>query len=87
MSASKVLDQAERQGLLDAKVIGELRKQVAESKFVVTPEAVAKILVDKGQLTAFQARRLVASALEDPSENAAPELRTSRSVRKPPARV
>ena len=44
-----------------AKAIGELRKQVAESKFVVTPEAVAKILVDKGQLTAFQARRLVAS--------------------------
>jgi outer membrane protein assembly factor BamB len=65
MSASKVLDLAERQGLLDAKAIGELRKQVAESKFVVTPEAVAKILVDKGQLTAFQARRLVASALEE----------------------
>ena len=72
MSASKVLDLAERQGLLDAKVISELRKQVAESKFVVAPEAVAKILVDKGQLTAFQARRLVASALEDLSEDAAP---------------
>ncbi|MGI8982231.1 MAG: PQQ-binding-like beta-propeller repeat protein [Pirellulaceae bacterium] len=67
MSASKVLDQAERQGLLDAKVIDELRKQIAESKFVVTPEAVAKILVDKGQLTAFQARRLVASAMEEPA--------------------
>src|SRR5205823_2215988 len=66
MSASKVLDLAERQGLLDAKAIGELRKQVAESKFVVTPEAVAKILVDKGHLTAFQARRLVSSALEEP---------------------
>jgi hypothetical protein len=65
MSASKVLDLAERQGLLDAKAIGELRKQVAESKFVVTPEAVAKILVDKGQLTAFQARRLVAAALDE----------------------
>ena len=72
MSASKVLDMAERQGLLDAKVISELRKQVAESKFVVTPEAVAKILVDKGQLTAFQARRLVASALEEPDAAAPP---------------
>ena len=51
MSASKVLDQAERQGLLDAKAISELRKQVAESKFVVTPEAIAKILVDKGHAT------------------------------------
>lgn len=72
MSASKVLDLAERQGLLDAKAIGELRKQVAESKFVVTPEAVAKILVDKGQLTAFQARRLVASALEEADSTNAP---------------
>ena len=72
MSASKVLDLAERQGLLDAKAIGELRKQVAESKFVVTPEAVAKILVDKGQLTAFQARRLVAAALDEAEVEPAP---------------
>ena len=72
MSASKVLDLAERQGLLDAKAIGELRKQVAESKFVVTPEAVAKILVDKGHLTAFQARRLVAAALDEPDAEPAP---------------
>jgi outer membrane protein assembly factor BamB len=72
MSASKVLDLAERQGLLDAKAIGELRKQVAESKFVVTPEAVAKILVDKGHLTAFQARRLVAAALEEPDAEPTP---------------
>jgi outer membrane protein assembly factor BamB len=71
MSASKVLDLAERQGLLDAKAIGELRKQVAESKFVVTPEAVAKLLVDKGLLTAFQARRLVASALEEANAESA----------------
>jgi outer membrane protein assembly factor BamB len=73
MSASKVLDLAEKQGLLDAKAISALRKQVAESKFVVTPEAVAKILVDNGHLTAFQARRLVASALDEGGgETAAP---------------
>ncbi|MCI0361770.1 MAG: hypothetical protein L0211_25065, partial [Planctomycetaceae bacterium] len=75
MSASKVLDLAQRQGLLEPKVIDELRRQIAESKFVVTPEAIAKVLVDHGHLTAFQARKLVNSALEevaDPSVPSAP---------------
>jgi len=63
MSASKVLDLAERQGLLEPKVIGDLRRQVAESKFVVTPEALAKVLVDRGHLTPFQARHRVSTAL------------------------
>jgi tetratricopeptide (TPR) repeat protein len=71
MSASKVLDLAQRQGLLEPKVIAELRRQVAESKFVVTPEAIAKVLVDHGHLTPFQARKLVNSALEEPAEPAA----------------
>lgn len=64
MSASQVLDLAERKGLLDAKVIIDLRRQVAESKFIVTPEAIAKILVDHGHLTPFQARKLVSEAIE-----------------------
>ena len=66
MSATKVLDMAEKQGLLDGNVIADLRKQVAESKFVVTAEAIAKILVDHGHLTAFQARKLVSTALGEP---------------------
>lgn len=61
--AKKVLDLAESQGLLDGKAITELRKQLAESKFVVTPEAIAKVLVDHGHLTPFQARKLVGAAL------------------------
>lgn len=63
MSATKVLDLAEKQGLLEGNVVADLRKQVAESKFVVTAEAIAKILVDHGHLTAFQARKLVSTAL------------------------
>jgi outer membrane protein assembly factor BamB len=59
----KVLDLAEQQGLLDGKAITELRKKVAESKFVITPEAIAKVLVDHGHLTPFQARKLVSQAL------------------------
>ncbi len=61
----KVLDLAEQQGLLDGKAIAELRRQVAESKFVVTPEAIAKVLVDHGHLTPFQARKLVSQAIGD----------------------
>jgi hypothetical protein len=79
MSASKVLDLAVAQGLLDAKVIAELRKQIADSRFVVTPEAIAKVLVDHGHLTPFQARKLVSAALGDASE---PE-----PLPKPPAPV
>src|SRR3954471_12504045 len=61
--SKKVLDLAEQQGLLDGKAIAELRRQVAESKFVVTPEAIAKVLVDHGHLTPFQARKLVSQAM------------------------
>src|SRR5215213_10924952 len=61
----KVMDLAEQQGLLDGKAIGELRRQVAESKFVITPEAIAKVLVDHGHLTPFQARKLVSQAVGD----------------------
>jgi outer membrane protein assembly factor BamB len=73
--ARKVLDLAEEQGLLDGKAIVELRRQLAESKFVVTPEAIAKVLVDHGHLTPFQARKLVGQALgpePEPPEPAAP---------------
>src|SRR3954464_6545882 len=59
----KVMDLAEQQGLLDGKAIAELRQRVAESKFVVTPEAIAKVLVDHGHLTPFQARKLVSQAM------------------------
>src|SRR4051812_33794906 len=61
--AQRVMDLAEQQELLDGKAISELRQQVAQSKFVITPEAIAKVLVDHGHLTPFQARKLVSQAL------------------------
>jgi outer membrane protein assembly factor BamB len=73
MSATKVLDLAEKQGLLDAKVIADLRRQVAESKYIVTPEAIAKVLVDHEHLTPFQARKLVATALGEPPPDEPPK--------------
>lgn len=65
MTANKVLDRAEDLGMLDPKVIGDLRRQVAESKFHVTAEAIVKLLVDKKHLTPFQAKKLVAEANVD----------------------
>jgi outer membrane protein assembly factor BamB len=82
----KVLDLAEQQGLLDGKAIAELRKQVAESKFVITPQAIAKVLVDHGHLTPFQARKLVSQALgnvPDPFEQRAQEQDRQRKKNEP----
>lgn len=84
----KVLDLAEQQGLLDGQAIAELRRQVAESKFVITPEAIAKVLVDQGHLTPYQARKLVAQALgpdPDPVERRLAEKEKKSKKQKTPA--
>jgi outer membrane protein assembly factor BamB len=61
MSAVKILDLAEEQGLLEPQVIATLRKQV-QSKQGVTADLIAKTLVDKKLLTPFQAKKLLAAA-------------------------
>ncbi|MFN5948385.1 MAG: PQQ-binding-like beta-propeller repeat protein, partial [Pirellulaceae bacterium] len=63
--AKQFIDLLESQGLIDKEVIAELRRQLAESKGRVTPEAVAKVLVENGQLTRFQATKLIASLRDD----------------------
>jgi outer membrane protein assembly factor BamB len=83
----KVLDLAEQQGLLDGKAIAELRRQVAESKFVVTPEAIAKVLVDHGHLTPFQARKLVSQALGDEPDPIEQKIVEKPKPRPPPKPV
>ncbi len=64
MPAKKFLDLLEKQGFLDSSIINELRKQVAEATVVVTPEVIAKKLVESGHLTKFQATKLVGQAKE-----------------------
>ncbi len=80
MTAKKVLDRAEELGILEPKVIQELRRQVAESKFVVSAEVIVKLLVDKKHLTAFQARKLVAEATTEPE---VPAVHSAPSSAKP----
>ncbi len=59
MAASRFIALLESRGLLDPEIIVELHRQVEQSKVRVTPEAIAKLLVDNGQLTRFQATKLV----------------------------
>lgn len=59
MLARELIDRIERQGLLDAEVLEALRQQLDEIGGHITPESVAKLLVDNGHLTRFQATKLI----------------------------
>ncbi len=59
MLANELIDRIERLGLLDQEIIEALREQLDQGGTRVTPEAVAKLLVDNGQLTHFQATKLI----------------------------
>ncbi len=62
MNASQFVDLLEKHGLLDQSIVDELRKQVSNSRVKMTPESIAKLLVDNGQLTRFQATRLISES-------------------------
>jgi outer membrane protein assembly factor BamB len=64
MAASQFIALLESRGLLDPEIISELRRQVEQSKGRLTPEAIAKLLVENGQLTRFQATKLVTEVNE-----------------------
>lgn len=59
MLANELLDRLERLGLLDQEIIEALREQLAQGGTRVTPERVAQLLVENGQLTRFQATKLI----------------------------
>ena len=60
MLGKRFLDHLEERGLLDEKIIKNLRQQLAERGNKVTPEMIADRLVKKGHLTKYQAKKLVA---------------------------
>ena len=60
MQAKQFIEQLAAQQLLSPSIIDELRRQVAEVKSRLTPEMIAKLLVDNGHLTKFQATKLIA---------------------------
>jgi outer membrane protein assembly factor BamB/TolA-binding protein len=59
MLVRELIDRLESSGLLDHEIIEALRLQLEESGARVTPEAVAKLLVDNGHLTRFQATKVI----------------------------
>ena len=71
MSASQFIQMLENKGLLDPESILELQKMLEQSKVRVTPEALARILVENGQLTRFQATKLVTELKEQQEAQAA----------------
>lgn len=81
MLAQQFIDKLEGTGLLHPDIIAELRRQLADTKGRVTVEALAKLLVDNGHLTKFQATKLVAELRED----SAPATPAKALGAKPPA--
>ena len=65
MQAKQFIDQLEAQGLLAPEIVEELRRQVKESKSRITPATLARLLVENGHLTKFQATKLVSDLNKD----------------------
>ncbi|MCH1497032.1 MAG: PQQ-binding-like beta-propeller repeat protein [Rubripirellula sp.] len=73
MLANELIDRLERLGLLDQEIIEALREQLVQGGTRVTPEAVAKLLVDNGHLTRFQATKLIGELRSGEYESAEDE--------------
>ena len=62
MSAEDFLQRVEQTGLVSEPLLAEMRKRISQSTRRIRPEMLAKLLVDRGELTAAQARKLVSDA-------------------------
>jgi hypothetical protein len=85
MAASAFIRLLESRGLLDPEIISELDRQVETSKVRVTPEAIAKLLVENGQLTRFQATKLIAELNESVDRSGSDPTAALRGGRPPSA--
>lgn len=89
MSALQFINMLESKGLLDPEIIAELHRQVEQSKARVTPEAIAKVLVENGQLTRFQATKLVTELNEklgSTAQDATTALRGGKPIESAPSK-
>ncbi|GIW92620.1 MAG: serine/threonine protein kinase [Pirellulaceae bacterium] len=59
MSARLLLDKLEELKLLDPSVVADLRRQLEQAARPIPAETLAKLLVDNGHLTKYQAAKLV----------------------------
>lgn len=86
-SANSFLQRIEQLALLDERILAQLRKQVAEAKGSVTAETLAKVLVDNGHLTVFQAKKIISDlAPEDDIPVSKPSSASSKPVSGSPSK-
>ena len=86
MPAKQFIDLLEAQGLLSPDIVEELRRQVEESKSRITPATLARLLVENGHLTKFQATKLVSelSTKETPEQSKPTEKQSQPAVQVKP---
>lgn len=63
MNAEDFLRRVEQTGMVSAPLLEELQKRVSDTHRNMRPEILAKLLVDRGELTPAQARKLIADAM------------------------
>jgi hypothetical protein len=81
-TADEFLNDLAERDLVPAEIVASLRRQVASSAKPVAAATLAKLLTDKGQLTAAQAQRILGGAAA-PAGQQAP--RPAKAVAKSPA--
>lgn len=65
MSAKQFIEKLEKLGLLAPELLEELRRQVEDSKARITAGTLARLLVDNGHLTKFQATKIISDMSND----------------------
>jgi hypothetical protein len=73
LTAEELIDTLEQRAMLPAETIGSLRQFVAKSLKIVTPESLAALLVERGRLTAPEAKQLLDHSAAKPAAAAADE--------------
>jgi outer membrane protein assembly factor BamB len=71
MTAEVFLSELARQNLVPGEIIESLRRQVAKAAKPVAPQTLAKLLVEKGHLTAAQGQRILGTSAAAPALAAA----------------
>jgi PQQ-like domain len=84
--AQKVLAQLEAMGILDPQVIADLRRYLQDAKQPITAEVIVKLLVDKRQLTPFQAKKLLTDSAGTASTVVEKPTPKAKPIAPPPAK-
>ncbi len=68
MTPSQLIETIERSGLVDARIIAKIKRELDNPAKPVKSKAVIKFLVDKGELTAAQGEKFLAGKWQPPKQ-------------------